>query len=183
MIKYLQAKKEHTRKISQMIVETSFEYYEYLFSEMDLDICDFVYQEFLENSFTDDIDVGMHRDKIVSMVFSYDSKYHIIDQHMRDSFSGKILDGLKESYENVINDTLFLDSIFVSEDYRKKGIAKELLLMTFDKAKKNGFKGVSLFTLTKNENAVNLYKSFGFKIENTFRLIPSEKAYLFYKPI
>jgi ribosomal protein S18 acetylase RimI-like enzyme len=183
MIEYRKAKKQHIRKLSEMIAETSVEFYEYLLSEKDLSIYDYSYEVSLGTDLSRYTDVALLEDKVLAMAFSYGSKYHIINEKMRESFSPNILNGLKECYENVIEDTLFLDSLFVAKDHRKKGIAKKLLSIVFDDARKNGLKGVSLFTLVKNKNAVNLYKNFGFSIENTFNLVPYEKAYLFYKKV
>lgn len=183
MIEYKKSNTQNIREISEMIAETSVEFYEYLLSESDLSIYDYSYAVSKETNLSRYTDVAILKYKVLAMAFSYDSKYHVINEKMRESFSPNILSGLKECYENVIENTLFLDTLYVVEEYRKRGIAKKLLSITFDKARISGFKGVSLFTLVKNKGAVNLYKSFGFQIENSFDLVPSEKAYLFYKDV
>ena len=61
------------------------------------------------------------------------------------------------------DDNLKVDALYVSEDYRNKGIATNILKLVIDYAKDNNFKSVSISVLENNINAKNLYLKF-FKV-------------------
>lgn len=61
-------------------------------------------------------------------------------------------------YEN-----MEINYIYVKEEYRKKGIATELLNYMITT---NNFNNITLEVNIKNLNAINLYKKFDFKIIN-----------------
>lgn len=61
-------------------------------------------------------------------------------------------------YEN-----MEINYIYVKEEYRKKGVATELLNYMITT---NNFNNITLEVNTKNLNAINLYKKFDFKIIN-----------------
>jgi len=54
-------------------------------------------------------------------------------------------------------------SIYVMPEYRDKGVGKALMQVLFDQLAKKGVQQVRLFVETQNEDAINLYKSLGFK--------------------
>lgn len=51
----------------------------------------------------------------------------------------------------------------VLPDYRGKGYGRELLILSINKLKESNVKAINLQVETKNRNALNLYKSCGFK--------------------
>ncbi len=61
-------------------------------------------------------------------------------------------------YEN-----MEINYIYVKEEYRKKGVATELLNYMITN---NNFNNITLEVNIKNLNAINLYKKFDFKIIN-----------------
>lgn len=61
-------------------------------------------------------------------------------------------------YEN-----MEINYIYVKEEYRKKGVATELLNYMITT---NNFNNITLEVNIKNLNAINLYKKFDFKIIN-----------------
>ena len=56
-----------------------------------------------------------------------------------------------------------LEAIFVKEEYRGKGIAKRLIQEFTKWAKEQGASLMELSVCKENDNAVNLYKNYGFK--------------------
>ncbi len=54
--------------------------------------------------------------------------------------------------------------VYVSKEYRRKGIAKELLKELLNRTKEmEGLKQINLCVVTSNNAAVELYKKFGFQ--------------------
>lgn len=64
-----------------------------------------------------------------------------------------------EEYGEILN-------FFVVSEYRNQGIGKTLLNSVIEEAKKNKIKSLYLEVSEKNENAINLYKSFDFKVSH-----------------
>lgn len=60
----------------------------------------------------------------------------------------------------------YITYVYCKKEYRKLGIANQLIKNAFEKLKENNFKSVSLEVTTDNIPAVNLYKKFGFEITN-----------------
>ncbi|MBQ8761908.1 MAG: GNAT family N-acetyltransferase [Clostridia bacterium] len=59
---------------------------------------------------------------------------------------------------------LWLNSIFVIEEYRGKGVATKLLQLAEEFAKQNNSK-IELSVWLGNDEAFNLYKKLGYKIQ------------------
>ncbi len=57
-----------------------------------------------------------------------------------------------------------LNSMYVKENYRKKGIAKSLIETATDYLNKEGVEIIKLSVVTENLKAYNLYKSLGFEV-------------------
>lgn len=62
----------------------------------------------------------------------------------------------------VAKKTLFVDVIAVLEGYRGKGIGHALFDALKDIAKSKNFEGIELQVNAKNENAIKMYKGYGF---------------------
>lgn len=57
-----------------------------------------------------------------------------------------------------------IDGLYIEEEYRNKGIAKSLIEEGLKIIKEKGIDFIDINVMSKNEIAVNLYKSFGFEI-------------------
>jgi len=57
---------------------------------------------------------------------------------------------------------IWINELFVSEKYRRKGIAAFMLKEVIAWCKNNDIKGIELETTTDNEPAINLYRKFNF---------------------
>lgn len=61
-----------------------------------------------------------------------------------------------------------LDALFIEEEYRHKGIGKELINKFISWSKDNNCKFIDLKVMNKNKEAINLYHSLGFNDFKTF---------------
>ena len=68
------------------------------------------------------------------------------------------------------DDEFYIDSIAVDEKFRGQGLAKELILHSFAKAKELGYKKVSLIVDVNKPKVRKFYESLGFKF-NTKKII------------
>ncbi|MBQ5885961.1 MAG: ribosomal protein S18-alanine N-acetyltransferase [Clostridia bacterium] len=74
----------------------------------------------------------------------------------------------------------YLHNIAVADDYRRQGIAHQLMDKCFEFLQTNGLNKMFLEVRMSNTNAVNLYKKCGFEticIRKGFYTNPSEDAY------
>lgn len=61
---------------------------------------------------------------------------------------------------------IYLDDLYVREEYRKKGVGKKLLMMIIDIAKQTDCKKVRWQVSNWNTNAIEFYKSIGAEIDS-----------------
>lgn len=87
-----------------------------------------------------------------------------ISQHLKAL--GKDAKIEKECFD----DEFYIDSIAVDEKFRRQGLAKELILHSFAKAKELGHKKVSLIVDINKPKVRKFYESLGFKF-NTKKII------------
>ena len=87
-----------------------------------------------------------------------------ISQHLKAL--GKDAQIEKECFD----DEFYIDSIAVDEEFRGQGLAKELILHSFAKAKELGHKKVSLIVDINKPKVRKFYESLGFKF-NTKKII------------
>lgn len=78
-----------------------------------------------------------------------------------------VLAGFTAFYCNdTINKRAFITLVLIHPKYRDRGISKELMNRTLSFIEDNGFLQCSLEVKIENTKAINLYKSFGFIVEN-----------------
>ena len=87
-----------------------------------------------------------------------------ISQHL------KALDKDAQIEKECFDDEFYIDSIAVDEKFRGQGLAKELILHSFAKAKELGYKKVSLIVDVNKPKVRKFYESLGFKF-NTKKII------------
>lgn len=68
---------------------------------------------------------------------------------------------------NFPKESLYIDQIGISADFRRKGLGKKLMNFAIEKAAKIGCKKVKLDVIAKNEGAISLYSNLGFIITKT----------------
>lgn len=68
-------------------------------------------------------------------------------------------------YNNdLINNIAYISIVCIDKDFRHQRVGKSLLEKVVITIKNTGMKKIILYTHIENVNAINLYKSFGFKI-------------------
>lgn len=90
-----------------------------------------------------------------------------IEEHamFHSAFTKDSLYGFIAFYANDLNYYQgFISMVHVAPGYRGKGIAKTLISATCQTMKSLEMKSCALEVLCSNQNAINLYKSLGFKI-------------------
>lgn len=78
-------------------------------------------------------------------------------------------------------DEYYISNIAVYPEFRGLGIGKELLLFAENRAKEKNLKKLSLDVEKENKKAIEIYKNFGFMIDNEFNLNFHENIFSFYK--
>lgn len=76
----------------------------------------------------------------------------------------------------VSNKEVKMCSLYVKQNYRKQGIAKELYQLLIDFAKQQGYQKITLRTFFKFVNAINFYEKIGFEKYNQ-----DEESYFYRK--
>ena len=121
---------------------------------------------------------------VVGASFFYPSRDHVISDEMRQFYPADRLEHLKHVLSDGVENSLYIDTLCVDENYRGNGIGAELISLTKEKAVKEGFNAVSLIALADNTDAHRLYHRCGFEIVShvemeSHELIPHEGgAYL-----
>ena len=93
---------------------------------------------------------------------------------MRNFFPADRLAHLQQVLGGRIEDSLYLDTLCVEENYRGNGIGAELISLTQRKAVEEGFNALSLIALADNTDAHRLYFRCGFEIVSPIEMAPHE---------
>ena len=111
-----------------------------------------------KNTYTYDIE-----DELAGLIIAYDSnKVSQLDSPILKHLESKNI-FLEAFDKECFEDEFYIDTLSVFEKFQGRGIAKELLVFIYDKARKLGFKKVSLIVDVDNLKALNLYEKMGFK--------------------
>ncbi|MDX4064262.1 GNAT family N-acetyltransferase [Aliarcobacter skirrowii] len=122
-----------------------------------MDVCRLSYN----NIYTYEID-----NKNVAILLAYNSNdIEKLDKPMIEHLKTKNI-FLKSFEKECFEDEFYIDTVSVLEDYQGQGIAKELFAFAQQKAKKQGFKKLSLLVDLENKKAKALYEKLGF-LDNT----------------
>lgn len=108
--------------------------------------------------------VAEYQGNIVGIVYSYPAKYHEISEGTRNFFPSNRLEFLADFFNSRVEGSLFLDSIYVDEEFRGQGIGNKLISLTKQKAKENGHKQLSLMVMSENKVARRAYERNDFTI-------------------
>jgi ribosomal protein S18 acetylase RimI-like enzyme len=130
--------------------------------------------------------VSEYNQNIIGASLSYPSSFHQITEELKNFLPQDRLEHFKSFYHSRIEDSLFLNALCVDGRFRGKGIGTKLISLTKKKAKKSGFKVLSLMVLADNADAQRLYARCGFKIAEavelkSHELIPHEGGCLLMK--
>ncbi len=108
--------------------------------------------------------VAEYENEVIGIVYSYPAKYHGISEETRKFFPKERLEFLAEFFNSRVEDSLFLDSIYVDEKFRGLGVGSKLIQLTKEKAKKQGFSQLSLMVMNSNRVARRSYERNSFSI-------------------
>jgi len=108
--------------------------------------------------------VAEYQGEIVGIVYSYPAKFHEISEDAKNFFPKDRLALLADFFNSRVENSLLLDSIYVDEKFRGRGIGNRLILLTKQKAQKNGHKQLSLMVMNENIIARRAYERNNFKI-------------------
>lgn len=108
--------------------------------------------------------VAEYQGNIIGVVYSYSAKLHGITESTRSFFPSDRLAFLKDFYNSRVENSWFLDSIYVDEKFRGTGIGSKLIQLTKQRAKDNGFTQLSLMVMADNIVARRTYERNGFEI-------------------
>jgi DNA-3-methyladenine glycosylase I len=111
--------------------------------------------------------VAMDNDKLVGVAVSYDGA---LLHELRQAFIKAAREQIGKDHSQIDDETqageLYLDSLAVIPEYRRQGIAQQLLKATKEKANKMGLPCVGLLVDKANPAGESLYISIGFKYVN-----------------
>lgn len=114
--------------------------------------------------------------KIVALLFSYPSTEHKVPPLMESMLPAKRLQAVRPILERSVPDSLYINSIWITEAYRGKGYGDALMLEAVSRARNFGFKRISLFCWNDNDSALRFYAHKGFSLHEHLptELIPLE---------
>ena len=111
-----------------------------------------------KNTYTYDIE-----DELAGLIIAYDSnKVSQLDSPILKHLESKNI-FLEAFDKECFEDEFYIDTLSVFEKFQGRGIAKELLVFIYDKARELGFKKVSLLVDVDKLKALNLYENMGFE--------------------
>lgn len=102
--------------------------------------------------------VAEHEGDVIGIVYSYPAKFHGISEETRSYFSSDKLTYLADFFNSRVENSWFLDSIFVNEKFRGEGVGSKLIELTKQKAKENGYHQLSLMVMADNSVARYTYE-------------------------
>ena len=123
--------------------------------------------------------VAEYQGDIVGIVYSYPAKFHEISAESKEFFPSDRLALLTDFFNSRVENSLFLDSIYVDGKFRGHGIGNRLIELTKQKAREKGYQQLSLMVMNENIIARRAYERNNFKIfkhidVKEHRLIPNK---------
>jgi ribosomal protein S18 acetylase RimI-like enzyme len=123
--------------------------------------------------------VAQSEQKVIGMSLSYPSHFHRISNGMRNFLPPDRLKHVENIFNSGVQNSLYLDTLCVDQEFRGKGVGSKLISLTRKKAGDHGIDTLSLIVLADNTDAQKLYKRLGFEtvchIEmDSHELIPHE---------
>jgi GNAT superfamily N-acetyltransferase len=108
--------------------------------------------------------VAEYQGDIIGIVYSYPAKFHGISEETRNFFPSDRLEFLADFFNSRVENSLFLDSIYVDKKFRGQGVGSRLIALTKQRAKENGYLQLSLMVMNENITARRAYERNSFKI-------------------
>ncbi len=77
----------------------------------------------------------------------------------------------------------YISNVAVYPEFRGVGIGNKLMLNAEKEARSRGLRYISLDVEVENENAINLYKKFGYEITGKIKTLSLSKEFKFYRMV
>ena len=174
-IEYLSARQQDCGHIADWINTIGHGHIEYLFDGLvvgrtPLQHLTIVLSED-ENYSYKNVDLAMDGDCIIGFVFSYIAEVNVVTPEMKSVLTKDRIEWLRFFSDNQINNSWYINTLGVKEEYRRQGIARKLLGHASQRALKNGLQCLSLHVYESNAAAIDLYKTYGFTKEKRVSLV------------
>lgn len=105
----------------------------------------------------------------------------IVSSIVIDHNPNKDYENIKWKLDVKNEEVYYIHLVAVNQDYKKKGIAKQMLSHAFKQAKKNSIKSIRLSVVKNNLPAENLYKKFDFELRNSIEVYDEDRGLKFFK--
>ncbi len=178
-IDYRTGAKEDSLTIAELINIASDGVVEYLFHDLvagmtpDQVVANNLEEDNFPDSYKSAI-VAVDDGNIAGMALSFPASYHKITEEMSNFFPADRLEHLRHYYSSRVENSWMLDALGVFENYRRHGIAEELISLTKQRAIENGYNILSLICFADNTLAIPLYKRTGFEVVQKVELRGNE---------
>jgi ribosomal protein S18 acetylase RimI-like enzyme len=118
--------------------------------------------------------VAVSESAVIGVALSYPSEHHGVTEALRAFVPRDRLDHLAAFYEARVENSLYLDSLAVFEEFRGQGVGSRLISLTKEKTLAAGFDTVSLIALADNAPALSVYQRHGFEVVAEIPVAPHE---------
>jgi len=126
-------------------------------------MADFLHDETGYDSYKNAI-IAEYQGEVIGIVYSYPAKFHGITEETKEFIPSDRLMLLADFFNSRVENSLFLDSIYVDEKFRGSGVGSTLIELTKEKARENGYKQLSLMVMNENVIARRAYERNSFRI-------------------
>lgn len=116
------------------------------------------------------VDLAMQEDSIIGLVFSYSAHVNELTSEMQNFLSEDRIQWMRYFSDNQVSNSWYINTLGVINEYRRQGVARQLLNLASKRALQNGMQCLSLHVYADNSEAIKLYESYGFTEEKKIDL-------------
>ena len=103
--------------------------------------------------------------KPAGMIFAYDAKYQIVPSVMEGFLPKEKVDAVRPLLEAKRPDAMWVNTLWVSPEYRGQGLSSLIISLACDLARDTGFTSLALHCWKDNVRAARFYAKQGFVID------------------
>ncbi len=107
---------------------------------------------------------------IAGIVYCYPAALFGLGSEMKEALGEENYQQIAEFFSSRVENSLFLDSLYVWPAWRQRGIGAALIQQVMREAEASGLPKVSLMVMADNASARSVYRSCGFELEKAVRL-------------
>ena len=116
--------------------------------------------------------LAVNNGNIVGISQSCPSAEHRITEEMEGNLPKERLEVVREFFNLRVEDSLYINALATSANFRGQGIGKQMLAFQKQKAIQNGMSSLSLLVLTDNNNAIRFYERQNFHEVKRIKIAP-----------